>query len=78
MTVLSTGSLDGISTARLIRGLGGRLTAAICVDSAGLPFGSNPLTCPVRSLRAWLDVAAIASGPIFRSVDRHGNVSAQR
>jgi integrase len=44
----------------------------------GLPFGSNPLTCPVRALRAWLDVAAIASGPIFRSVDRHGNVSAQR
>jgi site-specific recombinase XerD len=43
----------------------------------GLPFGSNPLTCPVRSLRAWLDVAAIASGPIFRPVDRHGNVSTQ-
>jgi hypothetical protein len=34
MTVLSTGSLDGNSTARLIRGLGGRLTAAICVASA--------------------------------------------
>src|ERR1700730_16549221 len=30
----------------------------------GLPFGSNPLTCPVRSLRAWLDVAVIARGPI--------------
>jgi integrase len=31
----------------------------------GLPFGSNPLTCPVRALRAWLDVAVIARGPIF-------------
>jgi integrase len=78
MTVLSTGSLDGISTARLIRGLGGRLTAAICVDSAGLPFGSNPLTCPVRSLRAWLDVAAIASGPVVRGADRHTNISDAR
>jgi site-specific recombinase XerC len=27
----------------------------------GVPFGSNPLTCPVRALRAWLDVAAVAS-----------------
>jgi site-specific recombinase XerC len=26
----------------------------------GLPFGSNPLTCPVRALRDWLDVAVIA------------------
>src|SRR5713226_807739 len=44
----------------------------------GLPFGSNPLTCPVRSLRAWLEVAAIARGPIFRAVDRHGNVADAR
>jgi len=44
----------------------------------GLPFGSNPLTCPVRSLRAWLEIAAIARGPIFRAVDRHGNVAAVR
>ena len=41
----------------------------------GLPFGSNPLTCPVRALRAWLDVAVVARGPIFRAVDRHGNVA---
>jgi integrase len=44
----------------------------------GLPFGSNPLTCPVRALRGWLDVAAIASGPVFRSVDRHANVAQTR
>jgi len=41
----------------------------------GLPFGSNPLTCPVRAVRAWLDVAVIVRGPIFRPVDRHGNVA---
>jgi site-specific recombinase XerD len=42
--------------------------------SLGLPFGSDPSTCPVRTLRAWLDVAAIDAGPIFRCVDRWGNV----
>jgi integrase len=44
----------------------------------GLPFGSNPHTCPVRALRAWLEVAAISFGPIFRAVDRHGNVADTR
>jgi site-specific recombinase XerD len=44
----------------------------------GLPFGSNPLTCPVRALRAWLDVAAIVRGPIFRPVDRHANIADTR
>jgi site-specific recombinase XerD len=44
----------------------------------GLPFGSNPLTCPVRSLRTWLDAAAVVSGPIFRAVDRHANVADTR
>jgi len=44
----------------------------------GLPFGSNPLTCPVRALRDRLDVALMARGPIFRAVDRHGNVADTR
>jgi integrase len=44
----------------------------------GLPFGSNPLTCPVRALRAWLDVAGIARGPIFRPIDRHANIADTR
>src|ERR1700682_1115276 len=44
----------------------------------GLPFGSNPLTCPVRSLRAWLTAAAITGGPIFRPVDRHANIAVTR
>jgi site-specific recombinase XerD len=41
----------------------------------GIPYGSNPNTCPVRALRAWLDAASITSGPIFRAVDRWGRVS---
>jgi integrase len=40
----------------------------------GLPYASNPANCPVRAYQAWLDAAAIADGPIFRQVDRHGNV----
>jgi integrase len=40
-----------------------------------IPYGSNPLTCPVRSLKAWLQEANITEGPIFRSVNRHGHIS---
>jgi integrase len=43
-----------------------------------LPFSSSADVCPVRSLRAWLDAAGIAEGPLFRSVDRGGHVSAER
>src|SRR5438067_12538767 len=44
----------------------------------GLPFGSNPLTCPVRALREWLECAGIVRGPIFRPIDKHGNVKPLR
>lgn len=40
----------------------------------GLPRGVRPDTCPARALAAWLDAAGIGEGPVFRSVDRHGNV----
>lgn len=29
--------------------------------------GAGPLTCPVRALRTWLNVASIEDGPVFRS-----------
>ena len=44
----------------------------------GLPYGSHPATCPVRALRTWLDATRIAEGPVFRYVDRHGNVARGR
>jgi integrase len=44
----------------------------------GLPYGGNPDTCPVRSLRAWLDAAAIEAGPLFRWVNRHGKMQPGR
>ena len=42
----------------------------------GVPFGSHAETCPVRALRAWLDVAGITSGRVFRPVTRHGHIGA--
>jgi integrase len=44
----------------------------------GVPYGSNPLTCPVRATRRWLETSAIDCGPLFRAVDRHGNVGETR
>ena len=40
----------------------------------GLIYGAHPATCPVRSLRAWTKVAHIFQGPVFRPIDRHGNI----
>lgn len=40
-----------------------------------VPYGANPVTCPVRAVRDWLDAAGITEGPIFRPIDRHGNIS---
>jgi len=40
----------------------------------GIPRGRNRRTCPVRALEVWLAAAAIARGPIFRGIDRHGRV----
>ena len=34
--------------------------------------------CPVQSLLDWLNVAQVASGAVFRGVDRHGNVKVKR
>ena len=44
----------------------------------GIPYGSNPETCPVRTIQAWIELAGIGPGPLFRSVSRHGQVQARR
>ena len=44
----------------------------------GIPFGSNPATCPVRAWRAWLEVSGITEGAAFRAVDRHGRLGPTR
>ncbi len=44
----------------------------------GIPYGSNPETCPVRVLQSWMELAGISTGPMFRSISRHGRVQAGR
>lgn len=44
----------------------------------GIPYGSYADTCPVRAYREWIEASRIVSGPIFRSVDRHGNLKSKR
>jgi integrase len=44
----------------------------------GIPYGSNPETCPVRTVQTWLEQACINSGPLFRSLNRHGQVQPGR
>lgn len=46
--------------------------------TVGVPYGTNPVTCPVTAWRAWLEISGIEEGPAFRSVDRHGRIGATR
>lgn len=47
-----------------------------------IPYGSNPLSCPVRALKKWLEVANISINilddslrtPIFRPINKHGHI----
>src|SRR6476469_11237 len=40
----------------------------------GIPVGTSEATCPKYALEAWLPLAGITSGPIFRPVDRWNHV----
>ena len=44
----------------------------------GIPYSSNPATCPIRSLQEWLGKSGITDGPVFRPVNRHGKVASIR
>jgi integrase len=46
--------------------------------TVGIPYGSNPVTCPVRAWRAWIEVSGIIKGPAFCPVDRHGHIGPTR
>ena len=43
----------------------------------GIPLGRTR-HCPVLAFERWLTVAGIDEGPVFRPVDRHGRVAADR
>ncbi len=44
----------------------------------GIPYSSHSETCPVRSLQDWLERSGIAEGPLFRPINRHGHMAAER
>jgi site-specific recombinase XerD len=44
----------------------------------GIPYGSNPETCPVRNVQAWIESAGITSSSLFRSLNRHGQIQSRR
>jgi len=48
------------------------------LEEVAVLYGSDPQTCPVRALQAWLATAAIVDGPLFRAVDRAGRISSGR
>lgn len=44
----------------------------------GIPYGTNIETCPVRSYLSWLQAAQIESGPVYRAINRHSQISENR
>lgn len=40
----------------------------------GIPPGADPATCPIAALAAWCAAARIEHGPLFRVMNRHGQV----
>lgn len=44
----------------------------------GIPYGSSEDTCPVTALETWLTIAGLATGPVFRPVDRYDHLRDRR
>jgi integrase len=44
----------------------------------GIPYGSNPETCPVRTVQAWIEVTSVSGGPLFLPISRHGQLRSGR
>jgi len=44
----------------------------------GIPYGSNPGTCPVRALVAWLDLVNATDGPVFSRIRKGGQMTRER
>lgn len=43
-----------------------------------IPQATDSTLCPVRAYQAYVDAAAIASGPVFRRLDRGGHITDKR
>lgn len=44
----------------------------------GIHWGKSAATCPVKAVRAWLDVRSRVDGPLFVAVDRYGHLRGRR
>jgi integrase len=44
----------------------------------GIPYGAHLETCPIRSLKDWIERSGIVEGPIFRPINRHGKIASFR
>lgn len=47
-------------------------------QTVGIPYGSDPGTCPVRAMRRWLTAGGISEGFAFRGVLKGGRVQPRR
>lgn len=47
-------------------------------EKVAIPRGSRLETCPVRALEGWLSESGISLGPVFRPINRHGQVRDRR
>ncbi len=45
--------------------------------TVGIPYGSDPTTCPVRATTGWITAAGLTAGPLFRGITRHGRVGSR-
>jgi len=44
------------------------------LETIAVAYGSEPTTCPVRALRAWLAASGIVAGPLFVGLTPHGGL----
>lgn len=44
-------------------------------QEVGISYGRRPKTCPVAAVRDWLEASSLTDGPVFRPINRHGQVS---
>jgi len=47
-------------------------------QTIAIPYGSNPHTCPTRTLNRWIQTANITTGPLWRPINRHGHIANTR
>lgn len=71
-------SLDAENIGQSAEGCELRLGGEGGCNSVRLSRHPDPATCPVRALQDWLRVSDTGFGPVFRKVDRWGNLEHHR